>query len=222
MQPANLAWCAARVCPWHGITGGSRSTPRSKSGGYLTCSISAPGLAAFGCSCSIEEAVLRGVVLTLSRRLSGWAVALPIRPQRFARVVGNGSCTYTRLDRASAMNRHSFACFRCRTAVRRARIPLPSRASHVRCPNCGELCTWLGAKIPVPPRSSPKKWTELQDWLLSQRDREIALGHVGVVQRIHALERRISEIERRPANKGRASVVKFLRGHLRNKLHRYR
>jgi hypothetical protein len=45
------------------------------------------------------------------------------------------------------------------------------------------------------------------------------------VQRTHALERSISEIERRTANKGRASVMKFLRSQLRqlrNKLHRYR
>jgi hypothetical protein len=64
------------------------------------------------------------------------------------------------------MSSHTFACFDCRTAVRR-RI---ARPNNVRCPECRQACTWLGTTISVPPRSKPKQWSELRGRLLFVRD----------------------------------------------------
>lgn len=68
------------------------------------------------------------------------------------------------------MSCHTFACFDCRTAVRR-RVAPQTRLNDVLCPACRQPCTWLGTTISVPPRSKLKQWSELRGRLLHARDR---------------------------------------------------
>ena len=50
-------------------------------------------------------------------------------------------------------------CFRCRTAVRRAK----THGQVVLCPECGRTCTRLSYKLAIPPKHQPKAWQALQN-----------------------------------------------------------
>ena len=114
---------------WHWTTGRSRITARSKSGGDLTCSTSVPRLTAFGCGCPVEEADLRGAVLTQIHRVVG-------RPRRSAVGLTMRSVRIRLVDVVDpSTTRSPGTCFSIEAATapvqdHRARVPRPASCSH--------------------------------------------------------------------------------------------
>ena len=56
------------------------------------------------------------------------------------------------------MRNETWACFECRLAMRRPMLPHESRhdvigAGSVSCPKCGDMCGYLGTKVPLPRKS---------------------------------------------------------------------
>ena len=56
------------------------------------------------------------------------------------------------------MSRHKYVCFDCLHAIKRD----PRENPYVVCPSCGNECTYIGVKIPIPPKSKPKEWEALR------------------------------------------------------------
>ncbi len=103
------------------------------------------------------------------------------------------------------MSNHTWACFSCRTSVRR---PAPSK--DVRCRLCGKQSDYLGTKIPVPAHSKIKEWRALGASYFSSR-RSAELGRLALLVRTkHGLEQEISRLSAMPANEGRAAAIKLL------------
>jgi hypothetical protein len=108
------------------------------------------------------------------------------------------------------MSSHKFICFECKYAVKRD----PREASKVLCPTCGTECTYLGVKIPIPPKSKPKLWNELQKQLIEEKNVLVEQKYARSVARRHELEKEIKKLECLEANKGRLSLIKQLRSEL--------
>lgn len=105
------------------------------------------------------------------------------------------------------MNNKKWVCFGCRAAVRRSQ----GDVSEVLCPECGKPCTYLGYKIPVPPKSKVREWKLLQEQLNQQKKETTVAKTQTLVRRKHELEREIVRLEAMPKNEGRTKAVKLLR-----------
>ena len=121
----------------------------------------------------------------------------------------------------SPMCNGTWVCFECRTAVRRPTWRLitylrpwligSTSLGKVRCPDCREVCHFLGPTIEIPPKRDVTSWKRLHD--------HVAKVHIAAaedrfkerVRRRHDLEQRIRELEGRPSNPGRDALVKELR-----------
>lgn len=105
------------------------------------------------------------------------------------------------------MSNKKWVCFGCRVAVRRSQ----NDEAPVLCSECGKPCTYLGYKIPVPPKIKIREWEQLQT-KLSQKARETAVARTKAsVRRKHDLEQEIARLEAMPRNEGRTKAVKLLR-----------
>jgi hypothetical protein len=105
------------------------------------------------------------------------------------------------------MSNKKWVCFGCRVAVRRPQ----SDKAEVLCSECGKPCSYIGYKIPVPPKGKVREWKLLQEQLHSERSRkEIAITK-SQVRRKHELEQEIVRLEAMPKNEGRTKAVKQLR-----------
>lgn len=108
------------------------------------------------------------------------------------------------------MGTAAWVCFECRTAVRRN----AAFAGDVPCPSCGKLSSYLGYKIPVPPKDKQREWSALRDQLAKERmQRELAADAAAVRSR-HDLEQEIARLEAMPAKEGRSKAVRLLRRQL--------
>lgn len=108
------------------------------------------------------------------------------------------------------MGMAAWICFDCRAAVRRS----TTFEGEVPCPTCGRLCSYLGYKIPVPPKAKAKDWSALRDQLSRERMREDLAADVAAVRDRHALEQEIARLEAMPPNQGRAQAIRLLRRQL--------
>ena len=105
---------------------------------------------------------------------------------------------------------HTWACFECRTTVRRQ----PS-AESVRCASCGKDCEHLGTKVPIPRKTDKKGWEALLERFLRTK-REVAQDiYERRVELTHATEREIARLETLPHNEGRRVAVRELKKRLR-------
>lgn len=105
------------------------------------------------------------------------------------------------------MGTAAWVCFDCRAAVRRS----TAFAGEVPCPTCGKLCSYLGYKIPVPPKGKVKDWSALRDQLSRERMQNDLVADVTAVRDRHALEQEIARLEAMPPNQGRAQAIRLLR-----------
>ena len=105
------------------------------------------------------------------------------------------------------MSNKKWVCFGCRVAVRRSQ----NDETPVLCSECGKPCTYLGYKIPVPPKNKIREWEQLQTQL-NQKAQETAVARNKVsVRRKHDLEQEIARLEAMPVNEGRTKAVTLLR-----------
>ena len=83
------------------------------------------------------------------------------------------------------------------------------------CSECGGELKYIGYKIPVPPKSKPKEWKNLQEQLASQaREYERDRFEASVRQR-HDLEQELENLKALPFNTGRQSLIKQLEKRLK-------
>src|SRR3954470_5392579 len=108
------------------------------------------------------------------------------------------------------MSNASYICFDCRTAVRRA---TPEKAV-VKCPSCGQRCQYLGRKIPVPAKSKLAAWRDLRASMATVRANWALRQERQGVRRRHEVEKRIMEVESRPAHPSRDKLLADLRREL--------
>ena len=108
------------------------------------------------------------------------------------------------------MGTAAWVCFDCRAAVRRN----TAFAGEVPCPTCGKLCSYLGYKIPVPPKDKRREWSALHQQLVRERsERDLAADEAAIRNR-HDLEQEIARLEAMPANEGRAKAIRLLKRRL--------
>ena len=108
------------------------------------------------------------------------------------------------------MGNATWVCFDCREAVRRP----THHTEAVPCPQCGRDCLCLGTKIRIPPRGDDKAWKELRVSIREGRFSALQLAENMRARRRHYLERKIADLESRPAKEGRAKTLKLLREEL--------
>lgn len=108
------------------------------------------------------------------------------------------------------MGMGAWVCFECRIAVRRN----TQYRGQVPCPECGKRCAYLGYKIPVPPKSKPRLWQQLQVQLARERAEAHQQAVLNNTRLRHELEREIARIKRLPTNPGRRSLLRQLQNRL--------
>ena|SRR5690606_19995624 len=108
------------------------------------------------------------------------------------------------------MGTAAWVCFDCRAAVRRN----TAFAGEVPCPTCGKLCSYLGYKIPVPPKDKRREWSDLRDQLARERSARDLAAEEAAVRRRHDLEQEIARLEALPANDGRSKAIQLLKRRL--------
>lgn len=104
------------------------------------------------------------------------------------------------------MSQHKWVCFSCREVVRRS-----SNDNNVRCSRCGKACECLGTRIPIPPKRQMKRWEALQQQVQMSEQINRANWSRWNVVRIHELEKKIAQLERRKINPGTNSMLRKLR-----------
>lgn len=105
------------------------------------------------------------------------------------------------------MSNKKWVCFDCRIAVRRSQ----GNTSDVLCPECGKQCSYIGHKIPVPPKNKVREWQQLHVQLHQETVKTEVAKTQRLVRRKHELEREIMRLEAMPKNEGRTKAVKQLR-----------
>ena len=108
------------------------------------------------------------------------------------------------------MSKHKYVCFECKQAVKRDF----RKNDDVRCPSCGTECTYLGVKIPIPPKSKSKLWEKLKAQLESEKIQRSQVKVKANIIRKHELEKEMIKLENLPENSGRRSLIKSLKGKL--------
>jgi len=81
-------------------------------------------------------------------------------------------------------------------------------------PDSKRECTYLGYRIPVPPKQKARAWTALQAQLSRERIGRDVQQHQLEVRRRHELEQEISRLESMPSNPGRTRAITLLRRRL--------
>lgn len=104
------------------------------------------------------------------------------------------------------MSTSAWVCFECRISVRRE----TQFKGEVPCPECGSACTFLGYKIPVPPKSKIKTWAQLRNQLHREATTRVNDAVQARVQRQHQLEQEISKLQTMPSNPGRSAAIRRL------------
>lgn len=108
------------------------------------------------------------------------------------------------------MGTAAWVCFECRAAVRRN----TAFVGEVPCPACGKPCSYLGYRIPVPPKSKVREWAALHQQLARERSDRNQAAEEKAVRNRHDLEQEIARLESMPTNEGRAKAVRLLKRRL--------
>ena len=118
------------------------------------------------------------------------------------------------------MCKGTWVCFKCRTAVRRDTWRLityvrpelvgDTMKGGVRCPHCRTACQFIGPSIAIPPKRGVASWRRLQADVTRFRQTVAAGLHKSAIRKKHDLEQRIRDLKSRPANSGRALLLKEL------------
>lgn len=108
------------------------------------------------------------------------------------------------------MGTAAWVCFDCHVAVRRD----TAFGGEVPCSICGRPCSYLGYKIPVPPKSKRREWAALRVQLARERMQRDLMSDASAVQARHALEKEISRLEALPVNEGRTKAIRLLQRRL--------
>jgi uncharacterized Zn finger protein (UPF0148 family) len=104
------------------------------------------------------------------------------------------------------MSNRNWVCFSCRITARKP----ASYQGDVICPQCTKKCSYLGYKIPVPPKSKIKEWQKLRLQLADEARNYERIKFKNDVSSRHLLEQEISKLKSLPANSGRNSLIKQL------------
>ena len=101
---------------------------------------------------------------------------------------------------------HSWVCFDCRASYRRQ-----PHISEVACAKCGQLCTYLGTKVPIPRKANEKAWELLRTAHLQRQRNYLADVYRERVAFTHSVAREIARLSALPANPGRQSLLRELK-----------
>jgi hypothetical protein len=88
------------------------------------------------------------------------------------------------------------------------------QSENVRCPTCAEPCVCLGYKVPIPPKSKPKEWEQLNQDFYKRKREYLLKKEQQHVRLVHNLEQEITRLETMPDNAGRKESIKHLRKQL--------
>ena len=103
------------------------------------------------------------------------------------------------------MNNATWACFDCRSTVRR----LAYTREAVPCPSCGVACRYLGHKLRMPTKRNTKAWKELllaiQEEAIYQNEWQKHLH----LSRIRELRTEIARLKSKGPNKGREKQIRL-------------
>jgi uncharacterized Zn finger protein (UPF0148 family) len=113
-------------------------------------------------------------------------------------------------SREAFMASYTWACFECRRTVRRA-VP---KNGEVQCSTCGRPCRYVGTRIRVPAREKKAAWEELRDSLRAAKLKEDLRREHARVRRRHELEKRVADLESKPANPSRSRQIRELKEQL--------
>lgn len=105
------------------------------------------------------------------------------------------------------MGMAAWGCVDCRIAVRRNTVFV----GEVPCPTCGKLCSYLGYKIPVPPKDKRREWSALHQRLAHEHSERNLAADKAAVRSRHDLEQEIARLEAMPTNEGRTTAIRLLR-----------
>ncbi len=108
------------------------------------------------------------------------------------------------------MGTAAWVCFNCRTAVRRN----TAFAEEVPCPTCGKPCSYLGYKIPVPPKDKHREWDALHQQLARERSERDTAADKASVRNRHDLEQEIARLDGMPPSEGRGKLLRLLKRRL--------
>ena len=108
------------------------------------------------------------------------------------------------------MSSRTWICFHCKQSVRRD----GQYDGAVPCAECGRECTYLGYKIPVPPRRDSRAWRALREDLRRSERARRDEKHRADARRRHDIEKQIAELEARPENSERSRLIRRLRREL--------
>jgi hypothetical protein len=104
----------------------------------------------------------------------------------------------------------NWVCFHCRETVRRPW----SLADNAKCPACGQVCRYVGTKIPIPAKRNAKGWRELREYLRDRRLAALERARIARVRQQHELEREIARREALPKTAGGTRTIQLLRKRL--------
>ena len=88
---------------------------------------------------------------------------------------------------------HSWVCFDCRASYRRQ-----PHISEVACAKCGQLCTYLGTKVPIPRKANEKAWELLRTAHLQRQRNYLADVYRERVAFTHSVAREIARLSALP------------------------
>lgn len=104
------------------------------------------------------------------------------------------------------MSNRNWICFDCKITNRKS----ATFDGDAICSQCGGQLTYIGYKIPVPPKNKPKLWESLKQQLEHQKKSRTRYGFEYDVRNRHDLEHRIEKLKLLPFNVGRQSLIKQL------------
>lgn len=88
------------------------------------------------------------------------------------------------------MSNTHYVCFPCRIAVKRPKSWLRGEGERApRCPHCGNACTELSYKAPIPPKSKNRQWAALFARTLAEQRRRNGYDPAALAAEKHCLER---------------------------------
>jgi hypothetical protein len=104
----------------------------------------------------------------------------------------------------------NWVCFECKAVVRRSE----RTGTIARCPSCGADCVNLVRRARIPPKRDARAWKRLRASFAGRRRKVADDDHRARLKQRRDLERRIRDLEARPASAARTKVIKELRRRL--------
>ena len=101
----------------------------------------------------------------------------------------------------------TWVCCDCREAVPGSRY----QTTHVPCPQCGSRCRLLGINVSAPPKGNTKAWHAVRAQLEKVASEKAEKKKQTRQRRIHALERKIKDLEALPLDAKRMERIRAIR-----------